>query len=167
MDSTLLQIEVIDELAKIAGCGEEVVAVTEQAMRGELDFSESLHRRVSYLKGLDETAIAQIRANLPLNKEVAQLLINLKKRGVIVAILSGGFTYFAEKIQQDFNLDYIYANQLVIENGKLIGKLKGDIIDAQKKAYYLKVLAKNHQVHLRETIAVGDGANDLGYARSC
>ena len=161
MDSTLLQVEVIDELAKIAGCGDKVAEVTEQAMRGELDFTESLRKRVSCLRGLNETAIAQVRSQLPLNKEVDQLFIDLKNRGVIVAILSGGFTYFAEKIQEDFNLDYIYANQLVIENGQLTGQLKEEIIDAEKKSYYLKKIAKKHQIDLAETIAVGDGANDL------
>ncbi len=161
MDSTLIQAEVIDELAKVAGVGKEVAAITESAMRGEIDFSESFKRRMALLKGLDESTLQQIAENLPVTDGTERLISNLKRFGYKVAILSGGFTYFAEYLQKKFDIDYIFANQLDFENGKLTGKVKGEIIDGAMKAKLLRDLAQREQLSLEQVIAVGDGANDL------
>ncbi len=161
MDSTLITSEVIDELAKEAGVGEEVSAITEQAMRGELDFNESLERRVAKLKGLDEHVMESIAARLQLTEGAERLFGNLKRLGYKTAILSGGFTYFGHYLQKKLSIDYVYANTLEIENGKLTGRVLGRVVDGARKAELLGLLAEKENISLEQTVAVGDGANDL------
>ena len=161
MDSTLIQTEVIDELADRAGVGEEVRAITEAAMKGEIDFSESFTRRVSLLKGLDETVMQEIAENLPITEGMARLVRILKKGGYKIAILSGGFTYFGNYLKDKYGFDYVYANELEIVDGKLTGKHIGDIVDGRRKAELLRLIAQVEKVDLKQTVAVGDGANDL------
>lgn len=161
MDSTLIKTEVIDELADRAGAGEEVRAITEAAMRGELDFSESFKKRVSLLKGLDESVMQEIAENLPIMDGADRLMHTLKKCGYKIAILSGGFTYFGNYLKKRFGADYLYANELEIIDGKLTGKHLGDIVDGKRKAELLKFLAQVEKIELDQVIAVGDGANDL------
>jgi phosphoserine phosphatase len=161
MDSTLIQTEVIDELAERAGVGEKVKAITESAMRGEIDFAESFKKRVSLLKGLDESVMKDIAGNLPMTEGMTRLIRILKKSGCKLAILSGGFTYFGNYLKDKYGFDYVYANELEVENGKLTGNYVGDIVDGKRKAELLKLLAQVEKVDIRQTVAVGDGANDL------
>jgi phosphoserine phosphatase len=161
MDSTLIEAEVIDELAKYAGVGEEVVAITESAMRGELDFKESFTRRLALLKGLDESCLQEIANNLKLTEGAEKLISTLKVLGYKTAIISGGFVYFGEFIKNKLGIDYVFANQLEIIDGKLSGRVSGDVIDATRKAELVKDLAQKEQIDLQQVIAVGDGANDL------
>jgi phosphoserine phosphatase len=161
MDSTLIQTEVIDELAYRAGKGEEVSKITEAAMRGELNFSESLIKRVSMLEGLDESVMIEIAKNLPLTEGAERLFKALRSYGFKTAILSGGFTYFGKYLQNKIEIDYMFANQLEIENGKLTGRTIGDIVDGAKKAELLRNIAFKEDIHLEQTVAVGDGSNDL------
>ena len=161
MDSTLIQTEVIDELAIRAGVGDEVKAITESAMRGEIDFCESFKRRVSLLKGLDESVMKDIAENLPITEGVARTLKILKQYGYKIAILSGGFTYFGNYLKQKFDIDFVYANELEIKDGKLTGNYVGDIVDGKRKAELLKLIAQLEHLDLQQVIAVGDGANDL------
>lgn len=161
MDSTLIQTEVIDELAERAGVGEEVKAITESAMRGEIDFSESFKKRVSLLKGLDESVMQDIAENLPVTEGMTRLIRILKKSGCKLAILSGGFTYFGNYLKDKYGFDYVYANELEIVDGKLTGNYVGDIVDGKRKAELLRLLAQVEKVDIRQTVAVGDGANDL------
>lgn len=161
MDSTLIQTEVIDELAERAGVGEEVKAITESAMRGEIDFSESFIRRVALLKGLDESVMQEVAENLPMTEGVERLMKVLKLVGFKIAILSGGFTFFGNYLKQKFGIDYVYANDLEVVDGKLTGRHLGDIVDGKRKAELLRLIAQVEGVDLRQTVAVGDGANDL------
>lgn len=162
MDSTLIQTECIDELADRAGVGAEVRAITESAMRGEIDFKESFTRRVALLKGLDVSVMKDIAEHLPITEGVDRLMTILKRYGYKIAILSGGFTYFGEYLQRRYGFDYVYANELEIDdNGKLTGRYVGDIVDGHRKAELLKLIAQVEKVNLAQTIAVGDGANDL------
>ena len=162
MDSTLIQTECIDELAERAGVGAEVRAITESAMRGEIDFKESFARRVSLLKGLDVSVMQEIAEHLPITEGVDRLMSVLKRCGYKIAILSGGFTYFGEYLQRRYGIDYVYANELEIDdNGKLTGRYVGEIVDGHRKAELLKLIAQVEKVNLAQTIAVGDGANDL------
>ncbi len=161
MDSTLIETEVIDELAIRAGVGDEVKAITESAMRGEIDFQESFTRRVSLLKDLDASVMKEIAENLPMSEGIDRLMTVLKRAGYKIAILSGGFTYFGNYLKQKFGIDYVYANELEIENGKLTGRYVGDIVDGKRKAELLRLLAQVENVNIAQTIAVGDGANDL------
>ena len=161
MDSTLIQTECIDELAERAGVGEQVRTITERAMRGEIDFKESFTERVALLKGLDESVMKEIAENLPITEGVERLMFVLKHYGYKIAILSGGFTYFGEYLKQKFGIDYVYANELEIENGKLTGRYLGEIVDGKRKAELLRLLAQVEKVDIAQTIAVGDGANDL------
>lgn len=161
MDSTLIQTECIDELAERAGVGEQVRAITERAMRGEIDFKESFTERVALLKGLDESVMKEIAENLPITEGVERLMFVLKHYGYKIAILSGGFTYFGEHLKQKFGIDYVYANELEIEDGKLTGRYLGEIVDGKRKAELLRLLAQVEKVDIAQTIAVGDGANDL------
>jgi phosphoserine phosphatase len=161
MDSTLVQTEAIDELAACCGAGAEVRAVTEAAMRGELDFKESLRLRVAKLKGLPESAMQEIAASLPMTEGAERLIANLKRVGYKIAIISGGFTYFGKVLQQKLGVDYLYANDLEIENGLLTGRVKGEIVDAARKAQLLREIAERENLSLQQIIAVGDGANDL------
>lgn len=162
MDSTLIQTEVIDELAMRAGVGDKVKEITERAMRGEIDFKESFTERVALLKGLDSSVMREIAENLPITEGVNRLMYVLKRYGYKIAILSGGFTYFGEHLQKKYGIDYVYANELEIdENGKLTGRYLGDIVDGRRKAELLKLIAQVEKVDIAQTIAVGDGANDL------
>lgn len=161
MDSTLIQTECIDELAERAGVGEQVKEITERAMRGEIDFTESFTQRVSLLKGLDVNVMKDIAENLPITEGVERLMFVLKRYGYKIAILSGGFTFFGEYLQQRFGIDYVYANELEVENGKLTGRYLGEVVDGRRKAELLKLLAQVEKVDIAQTIAVGDGANDL------
>ena len=162
MDSTLIQTECIDELAMRAGVGDKVKAITERAMRGEIDFKESFTQRVSLLKGLDISVMKDIAEHLPITEGADRLMSVLKRCGYKIAILSGGFTYFGEQLRHRYGIDYVYANELEIdENGKLTGRYIGDIVDGKRKAELLKLIAQVEQVNLAQTIAVGDGANDL------
>lgn len=161
MDSTLIETEVIDELAIRAGVGDQVKAITEAAMRGEIDFCESFRQRCALLKGLDVSVMQEIAENLPITEGVDRLMRILKKVGFKIAILSGGFSYFGNFLKQKYNIDYVYANELEIENGKLTGNHVGDIVDGKRKAELLRLIAQVENVDIRQTVAVGDGANDL------
>lgn len=161
MDSTLIDTEVIDELAEHAGVGEQVKFVTERAMRGELDFASSLRERVSLLAGLDESFLEKTAGALPLMEGAEHLFSTLNMLGYKTAILSGGFDYFGKVLQEKLGIDYLFANKLEIADGKLTGKVKEPIIDADSKAALLEQLAKKENISLEQTIAVGDGANDL------
>lgn len=161
MDSTLIQTEVIDELAMRAGVGDQVKAITEAAMRGEIDFKESFRQRCALLKGLNVSVMREIAENLPITEGVDRLMYVLKKIGFKIAILSGGFTYFGNYLKQRYHIDYVYANELEIENGKLTGNYVGDIVDGNRKAELLRLIAQVENVDIRQTVAVGDGANDL------
>lgn len=161
MDSTLIKTEVIDELAERAGVGEQVRAITERAMRGEIDFRESFTERVALLKGLDESVMKDIAEHLPITEGVERLMYVLKKYGYKIAILSGGFTYFGNYLKEKFGIDYVYANNLEIVDGKLTGRYIGDIVDGKRKAELLQLIAQVENVDIAQTIAVGDGANDL------
>lgn len=161
MDSTLIETEVIDELAIRAGVGDQVKAITEAAMRGEIDFSESFRQRCALLKGLDVSVMQEIAENLPITEGVDRLMRILKKVGFKIAILSGGFTYFGNYLKQKYNIDYVYANELEVADGKLTGRHLGDIVDGKRKAELLRLIAQVENVDIRQTVAVGDGANDL------
>ena len=161
MDSTLIQTEVIDELAELAGVGKQVKAITEAAMQGEIDFKESFKQRMQLLKGLSEEKLHNIAVNLPITKGAKRLIDTLHQYGFKTAILSGGFTYFGNYLQKKLDIDYVYANQLEIKEGILTGGYLGDIVDGDKKAEYLKVIAEKEKIDIKQTIAVGDGANDL------
>ena len=161
MDSTLIQTECIDELAERAGVGDKVREITERAMRGEIDFTESFTERVALLKGLDESVMREIAENLPITEGVERLMFVLKRYGYKIAILSGGFTYFGNYLKQKYGIDYVYANELEIVDGKLTGRYLGDVVDGKRKAELLKLIAQVEKVDIAQTIAVGDGANDL------
>lgn len=161
MDSTLIQAEVIDELARKAGVYDQVSAITDAAMRGELDFKESLVQRVALLKGLDESVMKDMAENLPLTEGTERLFKALKKYGYRTAILSGGFMYFGNYLKNKLGVDYVFANELEIKDGKLTGRHVGEIIDGNRKAELVKLIAFKEDIHLEQVIAVGDGSNDL------
>lgn len=162
MDSTLIQTECIDELARRAGVGDKVSEITARAMHGEIDFKESFKERVALLKGLDASVLKDIAENMPITEGTDRLMSVLKTCGYKIAILSGGFTYFGEYLRKKYGIDYVYANELEIgDDGKLTGRYVGDIVDGQRKAELLKLIAQVERVNLAQTIAVGDGANDL------
>lgn len=161
MDSTLIQSEVIVEMAKVHGVGEKVHEITERAMNGEFDFSESLRERVKLLDGLEESKLQGILDNIKLTDGVADFISTVKNLGYKVAIISGGFQYFANAFKEKLGLDYAFANDLQIENGKVTGEVKGSIVDAQKKADLLEMLAQTEGFNLEQVVAIGDGANDL------
>jgi len=161
MDSTLIQMEVIDELAKRAGVGDQVSEITEQAMRGELDFQQSFRKRVALLAGTPETVLEEVAENLQLSDGAEKLIRVLKKLGYKTAILSGGFTYFGQLLQKKLGIDYVYANDLEIADGKVTGQVSGQIVDGERKAQLLRHIAEKENIDLEQVIAVGDGANDL------
>lgn len=161
MDSTAIQIECIDEIAKLAGVGELVSAITESAMRGELDFEQGLRRRVGTLKGAPESILQQVRENLPLMPGLVETIQTLQKYGWKTAIASGGFTYFADYLKDLLQLDFAASNQFDIEDGKLTGLVKGDVVDAKFKAKTLQRLLEEYGIDSQHSIAIGDGANDL------
>ena len=162
MDSTLIQAECIDELARRHGVYDQVAAITESAMRGEIDFKESFTKRVALLKGLDVSVMQDIAEHLPITEGTDRLMSVLKTCGYKIAILSGGFTFFGEYLRKRYGIDYVYANELEVdEDGKLTGRYVGEIVDGRRKADLLKLIAQTEHVNLAQTIAVGDGANDL------
>ena len=161
MDSTLIETEVIDELAERAGVGDKVKAITERAMRGEIDFCESFTERVALLKGLDVSVMEDIAHNLPITEGVERMMTILKRVGYKTAILSGGFTYFGNYLKQKYGFDYVYANELEIEDGKLTGRYVGEIVDGRRKAELLRLLCQFENINIAQSVAVGDGANDL------
>jgi len=162
MDSTLIQAECIDELARRHGVYDQVAAITESAMRGEIDFKESFTKRVALLKGLDISVMQDIADHLPITEGTDRLMSVLKTCGYKIAILSGGFTFFGEYLQRKYGIDYVYANELEVgEDGKLTGRYVGEVVDGRRKADLLKLIAQAEKVNLEQTIAVGDGANDL------
>ncbi len=161
MDSTLIEAEVIDELAKAAGVGDQVVEITEAAMRGELDFNESFAKRMALLKGLDESVLAEIAEQLKITEGAAHLISTLRSLGYKTAILSGGFNYFGRYLQQKLGIDYVYANELDVLDGKVTGEVKGTVVNGERKAELLRELADKENISLAQVIAVGDGANDL------
>ncbi len=162
MDSTLISIECIDEIADMQGLKTEVAAITEAAMRGELDFRESLSRRVALLEGLPEEALSRVfQERLRLNPGAEMLMAGLKQAGIVTVLVSGGFTYFTERLQKQLGFDYAVANQLEIRGGKLTGKVKGDVIDGEAKRHTLQLVRKHHGFAPSSVIAAGDGANDL------
>lgn len=165
MDSTLIQGEVIDELAKLAGTGEQVSAITEAAMRGELDFQTSFRRRVALLKGLPESALAEVITRLPLTEGAERLVSMLRRLGYKTAILSGGFTFFGEVLRQRLGIDHVHANTLVIRDGVVTGEVLEPIVDGERKAALLREIATSEGLSLEQCIAVGDGANDLPMLR--
>ncbi len=161
MDSTLIQGEMIDVLAQQAGVGEKVAKITASAMEGKINFKESFTRRVSLLKGLDARVLPEIARNLVLTEGAERVIQTLKKLGYKIGIISGGFDFFGEYLQNKLGMDYVFANVLEIENGEVTGNISGDIIDGPKKADLLKTIATVENISLQQTIAVGDGANDL------
>lgn len=165
MDSTLIQTEVIDELAIKAGVGDQVKEITERAMRGEIDFTESFKQRVALLKGLDVSVMQEIAENLPITEGVERLMKILKMVGFKIAILSGGFMYFGNYLAQKFGIDYVYANELEVKDGKLTGRYAGEVVDGKRKAELLRLIAQVEKIDLMQTVAVGDGANDLPMIR--
>jgi phosphoserine phosphatase len=161
MDSTLIQTEVIDELAERAGVGEKVKAITESAMQGDIDFEDSFKQRIKLLKGLDASVLKEVAENLPITEGLGRLMKVLQKVGFKTAILSGGFTYFGDYLKDKYGFDYMYANELEIVDGKLTGNYLGDIVTGKRKAELLRLIAQVEKIDIRQTVAVGDGANDL------
>ena len=161
MDSTLIDAEVIDELAKAAGVGAQVAEITERAMRGELDFQSSFRERMALLKGLPESTLEEVSQTLRLTEGAETLIVQLRRLGYKTAILSGGFTYFAERLQKRLGIDYVYANSLPIKDGLVTGEVELPIVDGQRKADLLREIAEREGISLEQTIAVGDGANAL------
>ena len=161
MDSTLIETEVIDELADRAGVGAEVREITERAMRGEIDFHESFTQRVALLRGLDVAVMEEIARSLPITEGLERMMTILKRVGYKTAILSGGFTYFGNYLRQRYGFDYVYANELEVENGRLTGRYAGEIVDGRRKAELLRLLCQFEEINLAQAVAVGDGANDL------
>jgi len=161
MDSTLIQAEVIVELAKLAGVGDEVDRITEAAMRGEMDFKESFRRRVALLKGLKEEDIKGLAQTLPLSEGAGLVTKTLKNLGYKLGILSGGFTFVGNYLKETLGFDYVYANDLEIKDGMVTGEVKGEIVDGERKACLLREIAQREKLSIQQTIAVGDGANDL------
>jgi len=161
MDSTLIQGEVIDELAKMAGVADKVVKITESAMRGEIEFQESFRRRVALLKGLPEPRVCELIERIPLAEGAERLFATLRTLGYKTTILSGGFTFFARHLQQRFGIDYVHANELEFANGLVTGEVTGQIVDGARKAALLKEIAEKERISLEQVVAVGDGANDL------
>lgn len=161
MDSTLIEAEVIDELAIAAGVGEQVAEITERAMRGEIDFTESFKARVALLKGLDESVLEGIAQSLRITEGAENLVSTLKQLGYKTAILSGGFTYFGQYLQRKLGIDYVHANELVIRNGQVTGEVEGIVVDGKRKAELLREIAQREGLDMEQVIAVGDGANDL------
>jgi phosphoserine phosphatase len=161
MDSTLIQTEVIDELARIAGVGDQVAAITEAAMRGELDFQTSFRQRVGLLKGLPASALQQVADTVPLMDGAERLTTTLRRLGYKMAILSGGFTFVGRELQRRLGIDYLHANELDIADGVVTGEVRSEIIDGPGKAFHLSAIARAEGLNMEQVIAVGDGANDL------
>jgi phosphoserine phosphatase len=161
MDSTLIQGEIINILAQYAGAGDQVAEITAAAMNGKMDFKDSFTRRVALLKGLDEKVLSEVAQKLTLTEGAERVINTLKRLGYKIGIISGGFDYFGEHLQRRLGLDYVFANVLEIKDGRVSGNITGDIIDGPRKADILKTIARVENISLQQTIAVGDGANDL------
>ena len=161
MDSTLIETEVIDELAERAGVGDQVREITARAMRGEIDFRESFTERVALLEGLDVSVMEEIAHNLPITEGLERMMTILKRVGYKTAILSGGFTYFGNYLRQKYGFDYVYANELEVEGGRLTGRFLGEVVDGRRKAELLRLLCQFEGINIAQSVAVGDGANDL------
>lgn len=161
MDSTLIQAEVIDEMAKVHGVGDKVIKITERAMNGELDFNAALKERVSLLKGMKQEKLKEILDRIELTEGTDEFIKTVKALGFKVAVISGGFTYFTNAMKQKLGLDYAFANELEIENGELTGRVLGNIVNADGKAFLLNFIAQQEQISLDQVVAIGDGANDL------
>jgi phosphoserine phosphatase len=161
MDSTLIRAEVIDELAKLHGVGEQVSAITAAAMRGELDFKQSFTRRVALLRGLPENRLSELLHTIPLEDGAERLISTLRSLGYKTAVLSGGFDFFGQHLKKRLGLDYVHANKLEIEDGVVTGRVAGEIVDGKKKAELLRSIAEKESISLDQVVAVGDGANDL------
>ena len=161
MDTTAIEIECIDEIAQLAGCGAQVAEVTERAMRGELDFEASLRQRVAALKGADATILKQVRDELPFMAGLRSMVAELQSYGWKVAIASGGFTFFADYLRDQLDLVAVAANELEIFDGRLTGNVTGPVVDAKYKAVTLEKLATRFDIPKQQTVAIGDGANDL------
>lgn len=160
-DMTFLQCEVIDEMGKLAGVGEQLTAITEKAMQGEIDFATALKQRVALLKGLTVSQLEQLYENLPITPGAAELVRILQHLNYKIAIVSGGFQFFISKLKEKYRLDYGFANQLQVVDGKVTGEVEGEMIDAQAKANILASLAEKEGLSLQQVVAVGDGANDI------
>lgn len=165
VDSTFIQMEVIDELARLADCGERVAAITERAMQGELDFQASLRERVACLAGLPMETAMSVLDDVPLTPGVERMVRVLKALGLRIGLVSGGFTFFVEALKQRFGLDFAFANTLEVEDGVLTGRVKGLIVDAERKAQVVSDMAQVYGCRLEQCVAVGDGANDMGMLR--
>jgi len=161
MDSTLIQMEVIDELANRVGVGAKVSEITSRAMHGEIDWNQSFVERVALLKGLSEEVLSEVADTLPLTEGLEHLIKILKKLGYKLAIISGGFEYFANHLKNKLGFDYVYANKLEIANGKVTGRVTGTVVNAKRKAEALQEIAEKEGILMSQTIAIGDGANDL------
>lgn len=161
MDSTLIQAEIIDEMARLHGVGDQVSAITASAMRGEIDFKQSFTRRVALLRGLPETRLRELLHTVPLEEGAERLISTLKSLGYKTAVLSGGFAFFGLHLKKRLGLDYVFANELEIKNGAVTGQVAGEIVDGQKKANLLRAIAEKENISLDQVVAVGDGANDL------
>jgi phosphoserine phosphatase len=161
MDSTLIQTEVIDELARMAGVGDQVAVITEAAMRGELDFQASFRKRVGLLKGLPAEAVQRVADRVPLMDGAERLTSTLSRLGYKMAILSGGFTFVGRGLQRRLGIDYLHANELDIVDGVVTGEVRSEIVDGARKAFHLSAIARAEGLNMEQVIAVGDGANDL------
>ena len=162
LDSTLIEEETIDELAKLAGVEEEVKRITRDAMEGKIDFEESLRRRVALLKGLPIESVKKLVSRLRLTKGARETVEELKNRGYVVGVISGGFTIVTDRIKRDLNLDYAYSNELVVRDGRLTGEVRGRVMSSTAKGDILEEIARREGVELKDTVVVGDGANDIG-----
>ena len=162
LDSTLIEEETIDELAKLAGVEGEIMEITKEAMDGKIDFEESLRRRVALLKDLPIGKVEKSILKLRLTKGAKETIEELKNRGYVVGVISGGFTIATDKIKRDLDLDYAYSNELIIKNGKLTGEVKGRVMSITSKGDILKEIAKKENIDLKDVFVIGDGANDIG-----
>jgi phosphoserine phosphatase len=161
VDSTFIQMEVIDELARMAGCYDKVAAITERAMRGELDFKAALKERVALLKGLPFEKAQKLLQDVPLTPGAPELVRTLKSLGFRVGLVSGGFDFFVDELKRRFSLDFAFANQLEVKDGVLTGQVTGQVVDAERKAQILRDMSQIYKCRLEQTVAVGDGANDM------
>ena len=161
LDSTLIEEETIDELAKLAGVEEEVKNITKEAMNGKIDFEESLKRRVALLKGLPTGEVKELISRLKLTKGAKETIKELKNRGYVVGVISGGFTIATDKVKRDLDLDYAYSNELIIKEGKLTGEVNGRVMGPTSKGDILEEIAKKEKIDLKDSFVVGDGANDI------
>ncbi|HIQ32869.1 MAG TPA: phosphoserine phosphatase SerB [Methanothermococcus okinawensis] len=165
LDSTLIEEETLDELAKLAGVEEEVKRITRDAMEGRINYEESLKRRVSLLKGLAVEDVMKVVSRLKLTKGARETVEELKSRGYVVGVISGGFNIVTDRVKRDLGLDYAYSNELVVREGRLTGEVRGRVMSPSAKGEILEEIAGREKIDLKDTIVVGDGANDIGMFR--